>query len=707
MSRSPTKPVNADLATDYIDAQKALFRLVTEGKSWSGHERHCAFLNTGGSRFATISATSGLNFKDDGRATAYVDWDHDGDLDLWIANRSAPQIRFLRNDTPTDGHFLAIRLEGQSCNRDAIGARVEVVFKDDVEGSRFGIQGLEATSNSDLPLHHKSKIKNQKLTKTVYGGHGYLAQSTKWLHFGLGQKTNVDRVVVRWPGGPAENFTGIEVDRYYVLIQDNDRATRWFPPDRRVHLAATDLEGEPPVDAGRIVLATPTPLPSLTYNDFIRRSISLTDQIDGPTLINLWATWCVPCQAELRALSEDEQQLRSAGLRIIALSIDGLDQSQPTSLADAKAYVEKMGLPFDSGMANADFLDKLQILHDAIFYKRIPLAVPTSFLIDRHRQVAAVYRGPVSVDQLRRDVEQLNVSPARRDELARPFPGRWAGQPQLRLEKLAARFDRGGFLDDGIMYMKEVVRTRPHDAALYADLGVRLIRRGKPNEALTVYKQAVELNPNSPTAHYNLGIAYALQNNLQSSMRHVRQALQLDQDHAKAHFHLGMSLLAQNQPKEGMVHLRDALRLAPNDHRTHYHMGLALLEQGQVDEALEHLQETLRYDPDQLEALNAVASILAKHNDPELRRPQEAIQLAQRASELTGRHHPVILETLAAAYASAGEFDMAVSTAQTALSLASQAQDETLAERIRKQLAYYTEATETANVQNVPDGSRP
>ena len=45
---------------------------------------------------------------------------------LWINNRNGPQIRFCRNDVPSRNHYLAVRLEGRTCNRDAIGARVEV-----------------------------------------------------------------------------------------------------------------------------------------------------------------------------------------------------------------------------------------------------------------------------------------------------------------------------------------------------------------------------------------------------------------------------------------------------------------------------------------------------------------------------------------------------------------------------------------------------
>ena len=50
-----------------------------------------------------------------------TDWDADGDLDFWISNRNGPRIRFLKNDYRANHHFLALQLQGVSCNRDAIG----------------------------------------------------------------------------------------------------------------------------------------------------------------------------------------------------------------------------------------------------------------------------------------------------------------------------------------------------------------------------------------------------------------------------------------------------------------------------------------------------------------------------------------------------------------------------------------------------------
>ena len=105
-----------------------LKHMLRAGRSWSGRERHCVYLNTGGhGRFADVSATSGLDLIDDGRGLAMTDWDADGDLDLWISNRNAPQLRFLRNDA-AGGSWIALRLvgDGERTNRDAVGARVAV-----------------------------------------------------------------------------------------------------------------------------------------------------------------------------------------------------------------------------------------------------------------------------------------------------------------------------------------------------------------------------------------------------------------------------------------------------------------------------------------------------------------------------------------------------------------------------------------------------
>jgi len=118
-----------------------------------------------------VSYASGFDFPDDARAVASVDWDHDGDLDLWITNRTAPRLRYLANNGTPGHRSIQFRLEGRTGNRDAIGARLVLELGD------------------------------RTLVKGVCAGSGYLSQSSRTVHFGLGDADTVGSLSVRWPGG--------------------------------------------------------------------------------------------------------------------------------------------------------------------------------------------------------------------------------------------------------------------------------------------------------------------------------------------------------------------------------------------------------------------------------------------------------------------------------------------------------------------------
>jgi len=252
-----------DEAEDYNLAFESLFRLQAEGRSFSGHERNCVYLNTGGREFADISGTSGLNYPDDGRGVAIVDWDWDGDQDLWISNRSAPMVRFVRNDAPVDNHFLAIRLEGTQSNRDAIGARVEIEF-----------EGEEA----------------EHMAKTLYAGSGFASQSSKWLHFGLGSRTAIDRLEVHWPGGEKEIFADLKADRRYRIVEGSGRALVARTSPRDLDLTPAQIEPEPSATAGRVYFGRTQDMPEVSYRNWDGDEIHLRDTLDVPVLLNLSKT---------------------------------------------------------------------------------------------------------------------------------------------------------------------------------------------------------------------------------------------------------------------------------------------------------------------------------------------------------------------------------------------------------------------------------
>ena len=93
-------------------------------------------------------------------------------------------------------------------------------------------------------------------------GDGFMAQSSKWLHFGLGKATRVSQLVVRWPGGQAEEFTkGVQADGRYLLVQGAADAQPWEAPARTVVLRPSQVT--PAADPGstRTLLIHRVPLP--------------------------------------------------------------------------------------------------------------------------------------------------------------------------------------------------------------------------------------------------------------------------------------------------------------------------------------------------------------------------------------------------------------------------------------------------------------
>ena len=198
---------------DQFQANNALAVMLDHGMSISGNERHCVFLNTGedtraGEKFACVSAVSGLDFPDDGRGVSVVDWDSDGDQDLWVSNRNAPRIRYFRNDTRTDNNYITLRLigNGVTTSRDAVGARVEVFLKDRIKNKENATDASRA----------------DRLIKTVHIGQGFLSQSSRWLHFGLGDAEQIAKVTVRWPGGKVEEYTDLKINQRYEIHQDGE-----------------------------------------------------------------------------------------------------------------------------------------------------------------------------------------------------------------------------------------------------------------------------------------------------------------------------------------------------------------------------------------------------------------------------------------------------------------------------------------------------
>jgi Flp pilus assembly protein TadD len=138
-----------------------------------------------------------------------------------------------------------------------------------------------------------------------------------------------------------------------------------------------------------------------------------------------------------------------------------------------------------------------------------------------------------------------------------------------------------------------------------------------------------------------------------------------------------------------MAHFKKALEIQPDFAEAHNNLGKVLLQKGQVHEALTHFRAALKIQPDDPDTLSNLAWALATWPEESVRNGTRAIDLAQRANRLSGSRDPVILRTLAAAYAEGGRFADAVTAARRALQLADAQSNTALADALRSQIKLY------------------
>jgi hypothetical protein len=116
----------------------------------------------------------------------------------------------------------------------------------------------------------------------------------------------------------------------------------------------------------------------------------------------------------------------------------------------------------------------------------------------------------------------------------------------------------------------------------------------------------------------------------------------------------------------------------------HFQLAGQLEDEGKIEAAIQNYRQALAVDSNNPEVLNNLALILATANKPELRDGQEAVRLATKAVELTGSRKPIMIGTLAAAYAEAGQFTNAVKMAKNAVALAAVTDQKDVAAEIDK-----------------------
>lgn len=170
----------------FLGAHLALLR---KNYSFSGYERDLVVLNLGGKGFLDLSGLSGADSLSDGRAAVYLDYDDDGDLDIFLRAMHGEAHHLFRNDAGQDNNWLRVSLTGTRSGKDAFGATVRV------------------------------KTSHGILTRLKAGGEGFISQRDPRLLFGLGRDEGVEWVEVTWPSGTTVRLPGAGAGTHLRLLE--------------------------------------------------------------------------------------------------------------------------------------------------------------------------------------------------------------------------------------------------------------------------------------------------------------------------------------------------------------------------------------------------------------------------------------------------------------------------------------------------------
>ncbi|MEY2543274.1 MAG: hypothetical protein QOE81_735 [Verrucomicrobiota bacterium] len=186
-------------------------------------------------------------------------------------------------------------------------------------------------------------------------------------------------------------------------------------------------------------------------------------------------------------------------------------------------------------------------------------------------------------------------------------------------------------------------------------------------DSISLWEHALTVTPDNQTAHTNLAAALWTKGRIADSHQHARAA--------------------------AIARARTTLKDFPFDVPTHNDLGVLLIQNGDVRGGIEQWEISLQLNPDDGNALNNLAWVLATHPADASRDGKRAVELAVKATTLPGGNVPIVLRTLAAAYAESGDFSKAIDTAQRAVDLATAQNNTSLLATLRHDIELYQART--------------
>jgi protein O-mannosyl-transferase len=242
---------------------------------------------------------------------------------------------------------------------------------------------------------------------------------------------------------------------------------------------------------------------------------------------------------------------------------------------------------------------------------------------------------------------------------------------------------------EAMAHYQKAVEIAPGYFDAQVNLASALSRAGNLGEAIAHYRAALQIDPTDAGVQGDFASTLLQNGNVAEAIAHFQKSLQLNPANAEAENNLGYAMTLMGDDDEAIIHFQRALQIEPNNLKAQWNLADALMRKGRTGEAIVHYRQALQLKPDEIQIENNLALLLAIAPLASDRNGAEALKLAQQANQLSGGQNPVILHTLAAAYAETGQFDNAIQTLQKAIALARTAGQPQTVEQLNAELKLY------------------
>jgi Flp pilus assembly protein TadD len=211
-------------------------------------------------------------------------------------------------------------------------------------------------------------------------------------------------------------------------------------------------------------------------------------------------------------------------------------------------------------------------------------------------------------------------------------------------------------------------------------------------DSISLWTHTLAVTRANDTAHLCMAEALLQRGRLDEAIVHSQAAIEIRPENAGAYGRIP-AVLTDKQAQSAIAYWENRLKANERDTDAHNNLGVVLVQSGDPRGAIVQWEESLAIKPNDGNAQNNLAWVLATYPDATIRNGNRALELAEKAAALPGGQDPIVLRTLAAAYAETGEFSKAIQTAEHASELANARQNPSLAETLQNEIALYRTKT--------------